>query len=290
MIQCFYIGVAKKRLSRHSRCITFVTMFYTKLKNLVLATFILAAGNTFSQTILAPADTIFAALDTLNEFHYGEISVHWDVVNETDSEMILMCTRNFIDTVSPYNYPYVQSTEENPVAGAYEKFCWGTLCYNFGTDASSSNSALIVSLPPGVTNSTFIGYYYPHDVVGTTTMEFCFHPAETDTLALCKQITYVITATSGLEDGIEIEGLSAITSVYPNPIDGSGWIEFNLRSGEVGVLIFRDVTGKEMKRVGSLVYSGRVNIEASEFAQGLSFCTLEVDGITVHTERFIVIR
>jgi hypothetical protein len=265
-------------------------MFYTKLKNLVLATFILAAGNTFSQTILAPADTIFAALDTLNEFHYGEISVHWDVVNETDSEMILMCTRNFIDTVSPYNYPYVQSTEENPVEGAYEKFCWGTLCYNFGTDASSSNSALIVSLPPGVTNNTFIGYYYQHDVEGTTTMEYCIHPAETDTFALCKQITYVITATSGLEDGIEIEGLSAITSVYPNPIDGSGWIEFNLRSGEVGVLIFRDVTGKEMKRVGSLVYSGRVNIEASEFAQGLSFCTLEVDGITVHTERFIVIR
>ncbi|PCJ81761.1 MAG: hypothetical protein COA49_04460 [Bacteroidetes bacterium] len=290
MIQFFLIGVAKKRLSHHSRCITFVTMFYTKLKNLVLATFILAAGNTFSQSIISPSDTIFAALDTLNELHYGEISIHWDVINESDTDMVLMCTRNFIDTVSPFNYPYVQSTEGNFIPGAYEKFCWGPLCYNFGTDASSSNSSMLVTILPSEINNTFIAYYYPNDIVGTTTMEYCFHPVGDDTMSSCKQMTYVISATAGLEEDIENDVSSAITSVYPNPLDGSGFIEYNLRKGEVGILIFRDLTGKEIKRVGGLVYSGKVNIEASEFVQGLSFCTLEVDGVAVDTERFIVIR
>ena len=100
-------------------------MFYTKLKSIILvSTFLLVGAIAAQPTIIAPSDTIFAALDTLNELHSGEISVHWDVLNELDSEQILMCTRSFIDTVSPYNFPYVQSLPENPVEGAYEKFCW----------------------------------------------------------------------------------------------------------------------------------------------------------------------
>ena len=124
-------------------------MYYTKLKTLILAsTFFLVGSLAAQPTIIAPSDTIFAALDTLNALHSGEISIHWDVVNELDSEMTLMCTRSFMDTVSPFNYPYVQSLPESPVEGAYEKFCWGPLCYNYGTDASSSpNASLLVSLP-----------------------------------------------------------------------------------------------------------------------------------------------
>ena len=132
-------------------------MFYTKLKTLVLSsTFLLVGALSAQLTIIAPTDTIFAALDTLNELHSGEISLHWDVVNESNSEMTLMCTRNFIETVDPYNYPYVQSLPEDIVEGAYEKFCWGPLCYNYGTDASSQNASLLVTLPAGATDTTFI--------------------------------------------------------------------------------------------------------------------------------------
>jgi subtilisin-like proprotein convertase family protein len=145
-------------------------------------------------TIVNYSDTIFAKLDTLNELHSGEISMHWALVNETNSAMTLMCTRSFINTVSPYNYPYVQSLPENPVEGAYEKFCWGPLCYNYGTDASSStNASLLVNLQPGATDNTFIAYYYPHNVLGTTTLEYCFHPVGDIAAGSCKQITYVIS-------------------------------------------------------------------------------------------------
>jgi hypothetical protein len=140
------------------------------------------------------SDTIYVSLDTLNALHSGEISTHWDVANESTSEMTLMCTRHFIEIVDPYNYPYVQSLPENPVFGAYEKFCWGIICYNYGTDASSTNPSLLVSIPPGATESTFIAYYNPDNVTGTTTIEYCFHPVDDIAVGSCSQITYVVSA------------------------------------------------------------------------------------------------
>ena len=144
-------------------------------------------------TIVNYTDTIVAALDTLNELHSGEISIHMDVVNESTSEMTLMCTRNFIEIVDPYNYPYQQSLPESVVEGAYEKFCWGPICYNYGTDASSTNSSFLVNIQSGATDTTFILYYYPHNVLGTTTFEYCFHPVDDIAAGSCHQITFVIT-------------------------------------------------------------------------------------------------
>ena len=266
-------------------------MFYTKLKSIILpSTFLLVGSLAAQPTIISHSDTIFAALDTLNELHSGEISSHWDVVNESNSEMTLMCTRNFIEVVDPYNYPYVQSLPEEPVEGAYEKFCWGPLCYNYGTDASSTNPSLLVNIQSGATESTFIAYYYPHNVLGTTTLEYCFHPVGDITAGSCHQITYVVTATSAIENEPGNLDISSIGTVYPNPIEGTGWLEYYIRTGDVCDLVFRDLTGKEIMRESGLVLSGKVAINSEGLTQGLCFCTLEINGIAVRTERFVVVR
>ena len=266
-------------------------MFYTKLKSIILAsTFLLVGAIAAQPTIIAPTDTVFAALDTLNELHSGEISLHWDVVNESNSEMTLMCTRNFIETVAPYNYPYVQSLPEALVEGAYEKFCWGPLCYNYGTDASSQNPSLLVNLPSGATESTFIAYYYPNNVLGTTTIEYCFHPVDDFAAGSCHQITYVSTATASIENNLDNLGASSIATVYPNPMKGTGWLEYDILIGATGDVVFRDLAGKEIMRERGLVLSGKIAINSDEFAQGIGFYTLEINGIAVRTERFVVVR
>ena len=266
-------------------------MFYTKLKTLVLSsTFLLVGALSAQLSIIAPSDTIFAALDTLNELHSGEISSHWDVVNESNSEMTLMCSRNFIETVDPYNYPYVQSLPEAIVEGAYEKFCWGPLCYNYGTDASSQNSSLLVTLPAGATDTTFIAYYYPNNVEGTTTIEYCFHPVDDVAAGSCHQITYVSQATSAIENNLDHLSTSSIATVYPNPLEGMGWLEYDIQIGDVGEVVFRDLAGKEILRESGLVLSGKIAITSDKLTQGLCFCTLEIDGFAVKTERLVVIR
>ena len=266
-------------------------MFYTKLKTLVLASTFLFVGNLSAQlTIIAPSDTIFAALDTLNELQAGEISMHWDVLNDSNSEMTLMCTRTFIETVDPFNYPYVQSLPDAPVEGAYEKFCWGPLCYNYGTDASSQNPSLLVNLPAGATESTFIAYYYPDDVSGTTTIEYCFHPVDDVAAGSCHQITYVIDESASIENDLDRLSASSIATVYPNPLEGTGWLEYDIRIGDVGEVVFRDLAGKEILRESGLVLSGKIAITSDKLTQGLCFCTLEIDGFAVKTERLVVIR
>ena len=266
-------------------------MFYTKLKTLALSsTFLLVGALSAQLTIIAPLDTIFASLDTLNELHSGEISLHWDVVNESNSEMTLMCTRNFIETVDPYNYPYVQSLPEALVEGAYEKFCWGPLCYNYGTDASSQNSSLLVTIPAGATDTTFVAYYYPNNVLGTTTIEYCVHPVDDVAAGSCHQITYVSTATAAIENNLDHLVASSIATVYPNPLEGTGWLEYDIRIGDVGDVVFRDLAGKEIMRERGLSLKGKIAINSDKFTQGLCFCTLEIDGFAVKTERFVVIR
>ena len=70
----------------------------------------LASGQAIAQPeITVETDTIFVALDTLES---GEISTHWDVANNQFGTMQLMCSRNFVDVVDPYNYPYVVGASE----------------------------------------------------------------------------------------------------------------------------------------------------------------------------------
>ena len=260
----------------------------SRIKNLFFALTVLCAGSLSAQaTIVSPSDTIYAALDTMNVA--GEISSHWYVMNETSTPMTLMCTRNLVDVVSPFNYPYVYDVEAGEVAdGSYEKFCWGPICYNYGTDASSTNSSLLVEMAPGETNETFIAYFYAHDIVGTSTLEYCFHPVDDIAEGSCKSITYVITATAAIED--EILNPASFSAVYPNPLEGAGFVNYQLNQGDEGTVVFRDLMGKEIKRMENLVLSGTIQIDANEFSSGIGFCTLKVNGIAVRTERFVVVR
>ena len=127
----------------------------------------LAGGSWGQATLVDAPDTIYVALDTLSGS--GAVEAHWTVANNTDSPLSLMVTRNFIDTVSPFNYPY-QSGEP----GAFERFCWGPTCFNYGTDSSPANAAFFVNLNSGLSDDSFRSDYYPNGVVGSTTLEYCF--------------------------------------------------------------------------------------------------------------------
>ena len=261
-------------------------MICTKLKTGTFVLLMLAFGGLNAQLILTiPNDTIFIALDTLDT---EEIVDHWDVSNDTFMSLELMCSRNYLSTVTPYNYPYIQSLPENPVAGAYEKFCWGPLCYNYGTDASSTNSSLLVNIPSGATDSTFIAYFYPNDVLGTTTIEYCFHPVGDLSGGNCGSITYVVTATAAVELMTPVE--MSISAVYPNPLVDKGSIDFSIPQGSTGTIIIRDVTGKILSETTDLVMNGSIHLESSDFMAGIFFSTLVVDGHSASTRRFVVIR
>ena len=261
-------------------------MIRTKVKTLFISLFFLATGSVIAQPeITVETDTIYVALDTLTN---GELTVHWDVANNQFGTVDLMCTRNYVDLVDPYNYPYVLSTEENPVPGSYEKFCWGPICYDYGTDASSTNSGFLVSIPQNSVDTSFVAYFYPNGVTGTSTIEYCMHPVGNEGFGTCATITYVITATAKV--GYLEESVATISSVYPNPLHGEGIIDYNIPSGKIGRIVSRDISGKIIESFENLTSTGRVLIRDSEYAPGLYFTTIEVNGVFASTNRFVVAK
>ncbi len=237
----------------------------------------LAGGSWGQATIVDAPDTIYVALDTLSGS--GAVEAHWTVANNTDSPLSLMVTRNFIDTVSPFNYPY-QSGEP----GAFERFCWGPTCFNYGTDSSPANAAFFVNLNSGLSDDSFRSDYYPNGVVGSTTLEYCFHEEGALAFGACHQITFVSVATASVAP---LRGKSpSIQRLSPNPATDHLTVTWN--NAQTGVLEFRNLVGQVVKSEQVLggVSSQRVNLDG--LSDGIWLVTYTVDGVAVSTKRLVL--
>ena len=123
--------------------------------------------------------------------------------------------------------------------------------------------------------------------MGTSTIEYCFHPVGNENIGACATIAYVVSETA---DVSEITGKYSHSDVYPNPVENSGRIDYTIPSGATGEIVTRDITGKEILRFTSLYSDGVVEIDATELSQGLYFSTLEINGTVTSTKRFVVAK
>lgn len=228
-------------------------------------------------TLVDAPDTVFVALDTLASG--GAVEAHWDVANETDSPLVLMVTRNFEDTVSPFNYPY--SSGES---GAYERFCWGPTCFNYGTDSSPTNDSFLVTLQPGQSTSTFRSDYYPNGVEGSTTMQYCFHPAGEPLGGACHSVTFAAVATADVADWKPSK--VGISSLSPNPATDE--VVFHFEKPAPGMLEFRNLVGQVVR--SELVFGGASvqRVDVADLSDGIWLVTYKVDGAAVTTKRLVI--
>ena len=136
----------------------------------------------------------------------GQLELAIGVTNETEFPMNVYVTRSFVDTVSPFNYPFTFGNE-----GAYERFCWGPPCFNFGTDASPTISAFLVSLGPGQSTDSFYANYVPNGITGESTFRYCFVPLQSPTLSSCADLTF------GVAPSVVILGCTAESALNFDP-------------------------------------------------------------------------
>ena len=106
-----------------------------------------------SLEILDAPDTVHVSLDTLSG---PDVQAYWDVTNVGEESLDVLVTRSFMEMADPFNFPYVDGEP-----GSYERFCWGPLCYPFGTVASADQGSALVTLAPADTNNTFKADFYP---------------------------------------------------------------------------------------------------------------------------------
>ena len=239
---------------------------------------VMASSNLQAQaTIVDAPDTIFVALDTLAEG--GAVEAHWDIANDSEVALELMVTRTFLDTVSPFNYPY--SSDE---PGAFERFCWGPTCFNYGTDSSPSNAAFLVTLQPGQSTNSFRSDYYPNSVVGSSTLQYCFHPVGEPLGGVCHAVTFTAVATASVEQ--VVSQVAPSLTLFPNPTLGS--ITVQTEGSASGVIEIRNLLGQRERVEMVPGGSSSVTLDVSDLEPGMWFVTYQLEGRSQITRRLVI--
>ena len=229
-------------------------------------------------TLVDPIEIFEGSLDDPEN---DEIALHWDVTNLTDDTLSLMVTRNIIQLVSPYNLPY---TEGEP--GAYDRFCWGPLCYPFGTFSSFSTAGYLVELMPNETDTTFIADYYPAGIAGVTGFEYCFHPAGEIAAGTCQEVLFCLDAENC---ALSVNESAIETSpVFPQPITGLSSFPYHLNGAVQAELIIHNAAGQAVEQRTLRAQHGVVYLQASDYPAGMYILSIITDEGQRVSEQFLV--
>jgi hypothetical protein len=257
-----------------------------ELKSILIAAVLslgLAAGTAFAQPTLVDPVEVFEG--TLADTENAEIVIHWDVTNLTEDSLTLKVTRNIEQLVSPYNLPYNAENE-----GAYDRFCWGPLCYPYGTFSSFDSEFYLVTLPPQETDSTFFADYYPAGVAGVTAFEYCFHPVDDIDAGTCQMVLFCLDADNCALDVGDLTSSVDAELIFPQPVTGISSFPYHLNGATSAEMTIHGSSGRIVESAHLTAQHGVVYIDASLWEVGMYIITLQTDDGGAISERFVVTR
>lgn len=230
-------------------------------------------------TLVDPIEVFEGSLDNPEN---NEIAIHWDVTNLTSDTLSLMVTRSIVQLVSPYNLPYNETAE-----GAYDRFCWGPLCYPFGTTSSFETAGFLVELLPDETDTTFIADYYPAGVAGVTAFNYCFHPAGNVDGGTCQLVLFCLDAENcalGVSDAQPLQ----TDPIFPQPISGISSFPYQLNGASSAQMRILDSNGKLVEQTTLYAQQGIVYLDAQDYSPGIYLISLTTEDGRSVSDRFIV--
>ena len=231
-------------------------------------------------TLVDPIEVFEGSLDDPEN---AEIAIHWDVTNLTEDTLTLKVTRNIEQLVSPYNLPYDEDNE-----GAYDRFCWGPLCYPYGTFSSFDSEFYLVTLAPEETDTTFIADYYPAGVAGVTALEYCFHPVDDIDAGTCQMVLYCLDADNCALNLDEPNAAITSEPVFPQPVTGISSFPYHLNGATSATMTIFDGNGRTIEEAQLSAQHGVVYIDAAEWDAGIYIITLQTKEGEGISERFVV--
>ena len=227
-----------------------------------------------SLEILDAPDSVHVSLDTLGT---PDVQAYWDVTNVGEESLDVLVTRSFTQMADPFNFPYVDGEP-----GSYERFCWGPLCYPFGTVASADQGSALVTLAPADTNNTFKADFYPNGVTGVTTIKYCFQTPGNASNAVCHEVTFVVDATS---DVTELP-IGVACSLMPNP--ATDVVTLTMDRALDGAVEFRNLVGQVAKRVRIQAGVTQQTVNLDGLTEGIWLVSVVSEGRVLATQRLVI--
>lgn len=244
------------------------------MKRIITIGLLLACSYNYGQSIqlfydnepLNSGDTIFIDVPSDNIFREFPL----DIVNTSSNNIELMAMRNLTSLIS----------------GARNKFCLGE-CYNETEDMSKPyplNAGDTLS-PETDEYGHFHTSYNAEGNKGVSVIQYTFYD-DNDILGTRVSVYFRFNSNNvGIAPITDIANLAA----YPNPTTGKVVVEHSLKSQSSNAkLLVSNVMGVTLKSIPILSSSDKTAIDMSDFAAGIYFYSLEVDGKISVTKKLII--
>lgn len=165
------------------------------------------------------------------------------------------------------------------------QFCWGGLCYNWGSSLSSVSQTLAPGDTIDFAAFGFHAIFRTHLATISRTVHYQFYDIAniTDSTGVTIRYNYV----TGIND-IEISG-GSIANAYPNPANSTVSIKYDINDfSQNGQIIFYDMLGKSVKAVNLSDKKGTAKINIDDLNSGIYFYSFLVDGKAISTKKLVV--
>lgn len=176
---------------------------------------------------------------------------------------------------------FVRRVVNYEVPGTSNSFCFGVFCYGPMTNVST----FPVTLASGVIDKSFYADYYPdgHGGLSSITYEF-FDNVSFGVPVVAKATIEFHISASGVDDNKLV-----FKGPYPNPASQNATFEYNLPANYTNSqLVIRNMLGVEVDNFTFENRSGKKSIDVSNYASGIYFYTISVDGKTIQSKKMIV--
>lgn len=215
----------------------------------------------------------------------NELTAEWLVINTSDETVRLRARREIISTVSPMNIPYQIGGE-----GARERFCWGELCFDYGTGLTPEIESLLVTIEPGASNNTFKGLYEHMGVEGVSRFRYCFFDVDNASIEICQEVAYCVDAAECVVSVAE-RSEPSLGNMGPNPVVGQAAFNFDFGAAagnaQRSVVIY-NMVGSIVKEITINGSAGTVFINGQDYEAGIYFYAILENGTPVATRKFVV--
>jgi hypothetical protein len=210
-------------------------------------------------TLLNYGDTVIVQ----DSAHFGEIIAGVNVKNTSSNSLNVICRKRYV-----YNVP-----------GTENYFCWAGGCFQPSTMVSPSAFAMAA----GDSTTEFTSHYSPNGNGGITVVRFTFYDSHTTSDSGYFFIKYI--GVLGVNDNILAYSIS---SPYPNPAKDITHIKYNVNVNSKAYIQIYNICGKIEKQVYLTDNNGILDLNVSNLPSGIYFCSLNINGKAVRTNKLIV--
>lgn len=264
---------------------SFLGDYYPGGRGISSVTYEFFDNTTTGSKIAASVTVLYAVADVLDLFdeegnlvNNAAISVR---TTDTSSAAYLDARVKVKNNTSAELFMYARRITNAAVSGTTNTFCYG-VCYPPFVDTSF----VVVSIPGGTTDSSFVADYTPAGQAGTTSLTYEFF----DLTTLGSPVTASVTIEFTLS-GVGIPENTTMLFDGPNPNPAGSFTTFTYElpaSTRSAFLSVRNMAGAEVQSVMLDRESGKAVLNTADLPSGIYLYSLVIDGSVSFTKKLVV--